>query len=331
MKPDLAAHGRSRLRQLAHPDDVAPLITIAHQVADTNRWSPRQRKDAIIGVAIMLGIQVDGRGPVRSSEVEALRDIDMCVWTVIEVLSAAGALIEDRMPAIDAWFHERLVDLPDPMASELRIWFDIMKNGSRSPRRRRPRSAGSITLHMTWALPVLRQWAAAGHTSLREITRDHVYDAIPAIGVERPTSSTAASASTDAPTRSLHPSANDSPPGWTTAPNAGPRPPTTTCSSTSAASTAAVPSAPDGSDSRSAPASPHDNCARTESSPRPTPTAATSAPSPTSSASASAHPVATPTPSTRTTSHPVREPTVRPTLGLTTPPSSSSRQHRQNS
>lgn len=185
MKPDLAAHGRSGLRQLAHPDDVAPLAAFAHELADTNRWSPRQRKDAVLGVRIMLGIQVDGRGPVRASEVEALRDIDMCVWTVIEVLNAAGALIEDRLPAIEGWFNERLGGLPDPMADELRIWFDIMKNGTRIPPRRRPRSNGSITLHMTWALPMLRQWAAAGHISLREITREHVYDAVPAIGVER--------------------------------------------------------------------------------------------------------------------------------------------------
>lgn len=185
MKPDLAAHGRSGLRQLAHPDDVAPLVAIAHELADAHKWSPRQRNDAAIGVQIMLGIQVDGRPPVRASEVEALRDINMCVWTVIEVLSAAGALIEDRVPALDAWFHERIATLPDPMAEELRIWFDIMKNGTRIPPRRRPRGKSSITLHLTWALPMLRQWAAAGHISLREITREHVYDAIPAIGVER--------------------------------------------------------------------------------------------------------------------------------------------------
>ena len=53
------------------------------------------------------------------------------------------------------------------------------------PPRRRPRSAGSISLHMTSALPMQRQWAAAGHTSLREITREHVLDTIPVIGAER--------------------------------------------------------------------------------------------------------------------------------------------------
>lgn len=133
----------------------------------------------------MLGIQVDGRAPVRASEVEALRDIDMCVWTVLEVLSAAGALIEDRVPAIDTWYAERVAGLPDAMTAELLIWFDIMKNGTRVPPRRRPRNQRTITLHLTWALPVLRQWAAAGHTSLREISKQHILDALPATGAER--------------------------------------------------------------------------------------------------------------------------------------------------
>jgi integrase len=185
MKPNLAAHGRAGLHQLAHPDDVAPLEAVAHQLADANKWSPKQRKEAIIGTRIMLGIQVDGRAPVRASEVEALRDIDMCVWTVIEVLATAGALIEDRVPAIDAWFDERIAGLPDPMVAELRIWFDIMKNGTRTPPRRRPRSQQTINLHLNWALPILRQWAAAGQASLREITKEHVLDALPATGAER--------------------------------------------------------------------------------------------------------------------------------------------------
>lgn len=185
MKPDLAAHGRAGLHQLAHPDDVAPLEAVAHQVADANKWSAKQRNGAIIGTRIMLGIQVDGRAPVRASEVEALHDIDMCVWTVLEVLAAAGALIEDRVPAIDTWYAERVAGLPDPMAAELLTWFDIMKNGTRTPPRRRPRSERTITLHLTWALPILRQWAAAGHTSLREITKEHLLDALPATGIER--------------------------------------------------------------------------------------------------------------------------------------------------
>lgn len=185
MKPDLAGHGRAGLHQRAHPDDVAPLEAMAHQVADANQWSSRQRKEAIVGIRVMLGIQIDGRAPVRASEVEALRDIDMCVWTVLEVLSTAGALIEDRVSALDAWFEERLAGLPEPMTTELRTWFDIMKNGTRIPPRRRPRSDQTITLHYRWALPYLQAWAAAGHTSLREISKEHVLDALPATGAAR--------------------------------------------------------------------------------------------------------------------------------------------------
>lgn len=185
MKPDLAAHGRARLHRLARREDAAPLEAIAHHVADTNQWSAKQRHEAIIGTRIMLGIQVDGRPPVRASEVEALRDIDLCVWTVIAVLAAAGALIEDRVPTIDRWFDEHITELPEPMTAELRIWFDIMKNGTRTPPRRRPRSHSTITVHLTWALPILRQLATAGHTTLREVSKEHLLEALPATGPER--------------------------------------------------------------------------------------------------------------------------------------------------
>ena len=131
-KPDLAAHGRAGLHKRAH-------------LTTSRSWRPwqrarhhppldlRQRYDAIIGVRIMLGIQDDGRAPIRASEVEALRDIDLPVWSVIKILSTAGAPIEDRTPQIDAWFEERVEPLPEPMAKELRIWFDVKKNGINTP------------------------------------------------------------------------------------------------------------------------------------------------------------------------------------------------------
>lgn len=186
MKPDLAAHGRAGLHQRAHPDDVAPLEAVARDLARAYRWSTKQRTAAIIGTRIMLGIQDDGRAPVRASEVEALRDIDLPVWSVIKVLDTAGALIEDRTPAIDAFFHQRVDPLPAPMNEELGIWFDIMKNGTNIPPRLRARSPTTIQLHLHWALPTLQAWAAVGHTSLREITREDILNAIPSGGLERP-------------------------------------------------------------------------------------------------------------------------------------------------
>lgn len=185
-KPDLAGHGRAGLHRRAHPDDVAPLEAVAREIAGAHRWSPRQLDDAIIGIRIMLGIQTDGRAPIRASEVEALRDIDLPVWSVLEVLSTAGALIEDRTPHIDTWFHERVDPLPPPMAHELGIWFDIKKNGSNTPPRSRPRDHATIQLQLSWALPILKAWAATGHHSLREITREDVLNALPVGRPERP-------------------------------------------------------------------------------------------------------------------------------------------------
>jgi site-specific recombinase XerC len=184
-KPDLAAHGRTGLHRRAHPDDAAPLEAIARKFATTEHWTGRQRRDAIIGVRIMLGVQ-DNRGePILASHVEALRDIDLPVWSVLKILSTAGVLIDDRTPRIDAWFHERVDPLPKPMGHELGIWFDIKKNGSTTAPRMLPRSEITIQTQLTWALPTLRAWADTGHSSLRDITREDILNALPAGGVER--------------------------------------------------------------------------------------------------------------------------------------------------
>jgi len=184
-KPDLAAHGRAGLHRRAHPDDTAPLEAIARELATNQHWTSGQRRDAIIGVRIMLGVQ-DNRGdPIRASHVEALRDIDLPVWSVLEILSTAGVLIDDRTPRIDTWFQQRTDGLPEPMTHELQIWFDIKKNGSNTQPRTRPRSHNTIQAQLTWALPTLRAWADTGHTTLREISREDILNALPAGGVER--------------------------------------------------------------------------------------------------------------------------------------------------
>jgi hypothetical protein len=182
---DLAAHGRRGLHLRADPAWAAELDRHARILAAELGWSARQTEDTHYGLRIVLGIQDTPRGPVRASDVNLLADIDLPVWTVLRVLSRAGILLEDRPPALDTWFARQIVDLPEPMAGELRTWFEVMKNGSPTPPRRRPRSERTVNLHATWALPTLHAWAAAGHTSLREITREHVLDALPASGNPR--------------------------------------------------------------------------------------------------------------------------------------------------
>jgi hypothetical protein len=185
MRRDLTGHSRAGLHLLADPATTARLEPVLRDLASRHGWSARQAEDTSVGLRIVLGIQDTPGAPVKASDVTLLRGIDLPVWTVIEVLTAAGMLEEDRTPAFDTWFTQQISGLPEPMTGELRTWFEVMKHGSPAPPRRRPRTEVTIGLNLRWALPVLRAWAAAGHTSLREITRDQVLDALPASGNPR--------------------------------------------------------------------------------------------------------------------------------------------------
>jgi hypothetical protein len=183
----ISAHGRAGLLQRAHPADAAALIAIARDLSGQFGWSERQFDDTCDGLRIVLGIQDNPGLPIKASEVTQLRDVDLPAWTVLKILEAANRLIEDRAPALDTWFAERVEDLPPAMRSEVEIWFDVMRNGSPTPPRRRPRSEETIRPQLHWALPTLRAWAAAGHTSLREISKEDILDALPPSGNPRST------------------------------------------------------------------------------------------------------------------------------------------------
>lgn len=113
--------------------------------------------------------------------------VGLAVQPVLDVLGAAGMLHDDRTPTIIDWFARQLVGLPEPMAAEVRTWFDVLHNGSTTPPRSRPRSPITIRLRLWWILPTLHTWAAAGHQSLREISRDQVLAALPGQGNPRAT------------------------------------------------------------------------------------------------------------------------------------------------
>jgi integrase len=187
LRRDLAAHGRAGLPQPADPTLAADLARRARDYAAQRGWSKRQTNNTCHGIRIVLGIQDTPGAMIKASDVALLRGIDLPVWTVLEVLADAGLLEEDRTPAIDAWFAEQTSGLPEAMAGELGIWFEVVKHGCATPPRRRPRNPTTIGLHLRWALPTLRAWAAAGHASLREISRAQVLDALPAAGNPRAT------------------------------------------------------------------------------------------------------------------------------------------------
>lgn len=180
-----AQRDHSRLRQRDYPWPADPTLlrrlwSLADQRAARLGWSQPVRMRCRAGLRIVLGMQDNPGARIPLSSLEFLTEIDLTTKHVAAVLDDADLLIDDRENVLDQWLEQRLTGLPCQMADEVRIWYDVMVNGRPRPPRRKPRKATTIRLHYSWARPVLLAWAADGHSSLREITREHVRAALAA-------------------------------------------------------------------------------------------------------------------------------------------------------
>lgn len=175
---------------IPQPQDTAlaeVLDALALQVAAAKGWGRSTKSQARAGVRLLLGMQDTPGAVIGLSECAVLPRLTVRIRPVVDVLNAAGMLHDDRTASIQRWFTPLIASLPQPMATELTTWFDVMLHGSATTPRRRPRSPTTIRLYSNWLLPALRAWADAGHASLREITRDDVLAALPPSGLPRST------------------------------------------------------------------------------------------------------------------------------------------------
>lgn len=178
VEPDLSC-GMHRLPAPKAPELAAVLEAFARNYAlEVEGMEPRHVYRVTTGIRALLGLQDTPGAPITVTEVRRLRQLGLHVRPVTVVLAAAGWLEDDSRPAIEGWFEAQISSLPGPMSSELRVWFQVMSSGSTSTPRRLPRSETTIRLYLRWALPILVAWAAAGHESLREISRQDVLDAL---------------------------------------------------------------------------------------------------------------------------------------------------------
>lgn len=155
--------------------------------AERHGWSRTRLVTARAAIRSILALQDAPGFLITVSEVSALAPLGFNIQPVLEILTAAEMLDDDREPAITGWFARQVEDLglPEPMLSELTTWFQILRDGSTTAPRSRPRSHVTIRIRVRTLLPTLRAWSAAGHNSLREITRDQVRAALPAAGSPR--------------------------------------------------------------------------------------------------------------------------------------------------
>lgn len=182
---DLAA---GQHRGFPDPPDPTLAALLDQAVADHARahgWSKQPRNSTRAAIRALLSIQDTPGAPIKASLVAELDRITFAAQPVLDVLAATGMLDDDREPSILVWYDNQVTGLPEPMATEVQTWFDVLRTGSTTPPRSRPRSPNTIRLRVRSAVPVLRAWAAAGHTSLREISRADITAALPASGSPR--------------------------------------------------------------------------------------------------------------------------------------------------
>jgi hypothetical protein len=77
------------------------------------------------------------------------------------------------------WIEATLDALPQPVASEVRAWVDVLRSQGR--REGEFRSWDGIRRYLAYVQPVLSDWTASGVATLREITQQQAEDAVNAL------------------------------------------------------------------------------------------------------------------------------------------------------
>lgn len=177
---------RSLFDPIPHPH-ATQLDQLARDRAAELGWSREHLKRVRTALKILTADHRDAEVAFSATDVAARlagRNVNTAVFAL---LTEAGLVVEDRTPAIEAWFDRTVVGLPQPMTDELRVWFTVLHRGTTTSPRTRPRAPVTIRTRLRWAMPALRRWADEGHTSLREISRDDILAALPGSGTPRAT------------------------------------------------------------------------------------------------------------------------------------------------
>lgn len=173
---------RGRERGYPPPRDPASAALLEQAVAErarTHGWGRFTERTVTGAVHLLLGIQDTPGAPILASDVTLLKAVRLPVGLTRDVLAAAGYLEHDDVPDIAVWAERLIAHLPEQMRAEIRVWVKVTIEGrSRAPRRR-PKSARTLRGRLRPTLPVLEALAAAGHQSLRTVSRNEVVDALP--------------------------------------------------------------------------------------------------------------------------------------------------------
>ncbi len=164
---------------VADSDLIAYCRGVIRDHAARHGWSKRQANDVIRSLRMIQVLQDTPTAKVNATDVLALSRYHGNVSSTIDVLAAAGLLIDDRVSHIERYFADKTDQLPEPMKAQLEV---CSRSCSTEPTRRlaaAPRSSDH-PVHILGITPILQAWAEAGHQSLAEFTPAMVLAALPA-------------------------------------------------------------------------------------------------------------------------------------------------------
>lgn len=175
-----------RQRSLAEDSELTRYCAgVVLEHAERLGWSKRQRNDVIRSLRLLQTLREDPTAKVRASDVLQLPGYGGNIVSTLDVLGAAGVLIEDRPRPIETYFAAKTSLLPPVMREQLEVWLAVMIDGATSAPRQRARDPLTVKVHVMGITPVVTAWAEAGHQSLAEITTADVLAALPASGSPR--------------------------------------------------------------------------------------------------------------------------------------------------
>ncbi|MFG2676888.1 hypothetical protein [Streptomyces sp. NPDC048445] len=172
--PVLARLGRRGPDEMPLSEEARLLVEEFDQLI-LDRRTPDYRKNIRT-----LAILVHWLGAENAILERDVHDLASCSATlaakpVCQFLRSHGLLIDDpdrRQDVNLARIQAAISVLPDPLASEIHAWVTLLRSQGR--REGEARDYRSIRRYLAHIEPVLTTWTAAGVTTLRKITTDHI-------------------------------------------------------------------------------------------------------------------------------------------------------------
>ncbi|MDT7839596.1 hypothetical protein [Streptomyces justiciae] len=173
----------ARLRSRPWPD--LPLTGAAAALLEDFAEQRRdQRKSGLrknLRTLAILGYWLGADNAFHECDIHDLARLDghLAAKPVCQFLRARGLLIDDSRLHRDrdlVWIEKVLNTIPQGVGEETATWVKVLRDQGR--REGEPRSWDGIRRFLTYLRPALIAWTSDGMTSLRDVTTDHLQDAL---------------------------------------------------------------------------------------------------------------------------------------------------------